>query len=39
MLTAMLAGYEQFLNETNRSLSEQGLETLATAPAGCESAD
>ncbi|MFM8474549.1 MAG: GumC family protein, partial [Planctomycetaceae bacterium] len=29
MLTAMLAGYEQFLNETNRSLSEQGLQTLA----------
>jgi hypothetical protein len=30
MLTAMLAGYEQFLNETNRGLSEQGLKTLAT---------
>ncbi|MEI7700671.1 MAG: hypothetical protein WCK86_12805 [Planctomycetia bacterium] len=28
MLTAMLAGYEQFLNETNRGLSEQGLKTL-----------
>lgn len=28
MLTAMLAGYEKFLNETNRSLSEQGLSTL-----------
>ncbi|MFZ9090643.1 MAG: polysaccharide biosynthesis tyrosine autokinase, partial [Planctomycetaceae bacterium] len=28
MLTAMLAGYEHFLNETNRGLSEQGLQTL-----------
>ena len=30
MLTALLAGYEQFLNETNRGLSEQGLKTLQT---------
>ncbi|MGB0741820.1 MAG: hypothetical protein ACPGXX_17255, partial [Planctomycetaceae bacterium] len=28
MLTAMLAGYEHFLNETNRGLSEDGLQTL-----------
>jgi len=30
MLTAMLAGYERWLNETNQGLSEQGLKTLGT---------